>query len=608
LEIIKKYLESYYNRLNALYPTFSTNNKTRGNCGEYGDLGLGLNLGIRSDQTIVNNDSIAIGENAGEGGGFHGPDYIAIGKNAGKRSIGDNSIRIGNCNNELDIGKYSIYIGSSGDQMSNIGDNSFVFGTINTSNTPSNIVSFGYDTLPNRDISPGVYFFNVIQPDTYDPSQHSILLYDNNTKNVSQISQIGYYLGLCPYFSIESGFFKSDARFPEYEEFSSSFIGIPIFSNNKYIFIGYNNAYIYNLDKYIISIGSFEKNNKMVYNDNNVIMIGQYLTPTDSEGIDITTNPNTKGGNSISMGLMSGNYYQKSESIAIGTNSGKYYQNEKSIAIGYDAGNRNQGTASIAIGKMAGKIDQGSNSIAIGSNSGTELQGHNSISIGTDCGAYLQGESSIAIGTGSANENQKSNSIAIGSYTGRYRQDTESIAIGKESAHNGQSMRCIAIGNGCGYTNQGENAIVIGYNSARENQGANSIVIGNNSGKVNQCPKSIIINAHYTQIENTDIEGLFIKPIRKNNTPVYNANILEYNSNTKEITYYNRQQQSIKTKRQQKITNGTINGSLKINGSIIVPNEYNIKNLYLNNPLTANKSNIIRQVKYDPVTKKMYFY
>jgi hypothetical protein len=75
----------------------------------------------------------------------------------------------------------------------------------------------------------------------------------------------------------------------------------------------------------------------------------------------------------------------------------------------------------------------------------------------------------------------------------------------------------IKLGCGSGEINQGSNAIAIGYKAGQSNQSSNSIVI-NASGNTLDCSNS----------------GLYLSPIRN----ITNSNVLSYDINSKEITYY----------------------------------------------------------------------
>ena len=77
--------------------------------------------------------------------------------------------------------------------------------------------------------------------------------------------------------------------------------------------------------------------------------------------------------------------------------------------------------------------------------------------------------------------------------------------------------------------------ISIGYKAGLSNQGVYSIAIGNSAGSSNLYPSSIVINATPNALENTISSGLFIAPMRVDNSIA--GSILHYNSTTKEIIY-----------------------------------------------------------------------
>ena len=113
-------------------------------------------------------------------------------------------------------------------------------------------------------------------------------------------------------------------------------------------------------------------------------------------------------------------------------------------------------------------------------------------------------------------------------------QKTLKPNVGYSYYNNWQNASTIRIGATSGI-NQGKNAIAIGYQAGQSSQGAYSIAIGNNAGTSNMYPSSIIINATANTLQNATLSGLFIDPIRKDNT--ITTRYLLYNSTTKEVVY-----------------------------------------------------------------------
>jgi hypothetical protein len=64
-------------------------------------------------------------------------------------------------------------------------------------------------------------------------------------------------------------------------------------------------------------------------------------------------------------------------------------------------------------------------------------------------------------------------------------------------------------------------------------QGTNAIAIGYQAGYSNQSANSIVLNATGSPLDGVTESALFVDPIRN----VSNANILTYNSTSKEVTY-----------------------------------------------------------------------
>jgi hypothetical protein len=142
------------------------------------------------------------------------------------------------------------------------------------------------------------------------------------------------------------------------------------------------------------------------------------------------------------------------------------------------------------------------------------------------------GENSVAIGAYSGYTDQKSNSIAIGAYSGYQDKRPYTISIGVESGKQTQRIGSISIGSFAGQTNQSNYAISLGYEAGQTTQGSYAIAIGTQAGQIGQPANSIILNASGSAL-NGSAAGLFVDPIRS----VSNANVLTYDTATKEITY-----------------------------------------------------------------------
>lgn len=77
--------------------------------------------------------------------------------------------------------------------------------------------------------------------------------------------------------------------------------------------------------------------------------------------------------------------------------------------------------------------------------------------------------------------------------------------------------------------------IQLGANAGLTSQGANSIAIGANAGVTSQATNSIIINATGATLNQTTANTFTVAPIRNDTSNV--ANVLYYNTSTKEISY-----------------------------------------------------------------------
>ena len=94
------------------------------------------------------------------------------------------------------------------------------------------------------------------------------------------------------------------------------------------------------------------------------------------------------------------------------------------------------------------------------------------------------------------------------------------------------------IGVGAGLYNQGLSAIAMGSLAGQSSQGAYSIAIGNMAGTHAQNPSSIIINAMPIGLENSNVSGFFVNPVRYDTiTSPGSLNQLFYNAASSEIVY-----------------------------------------------------------------------
>jgi photosystem II stability/assembly factor-like uncharacterized protein len=235
----------------------------------------------------------------------------------------------------------------------------------------------------------------------------------------------------------------------------------------------------------------------------------------------------------VAIGSYTGNDNQGTNAVALGSSAGQTSQGTNSIAIGTTAGNNNQANASIAIGPSCGQETQGLQAVAVGPSAGQLSQGSRAVSIGLYSGQDTQGTNAVAIGYDAGRTNQKPDAVAIGVAAGNYNQASNAVAVGGLAGHSNQASNAVAIGNYAGYESQGIQAVAIGSNAGRTNQGSNAIAIGNGAGETNQIANSIILNASNVGLNATTNAGFYVNPVRN----ASNANVVYYNTTTKELTY-----------------------------------------------------------------------
>ena len=284
---------------------------------------------------------------------------------------------------------------------------------------------------------------------------------------------------------------------------------------------------------------------------------------TDAVAFGNSAGTTSQGLNAVAIGVSAGQTSQGVNTVAIGKISGNTSQGQFGVAVGYGSANNTQGEHSIAIGRDTANANQGTYAVAIGYEAGRNTQNTNAIAIGSQTGRNSQGIKAVAIGNLAALDNQGESSVAIGFEAGKTSQSTNSIAIGYNAANLNQHSNAIAIGWEAGKTRQSTNTIAIGYKAGNSQQGSNAIAIGTSAGQTNQASNSIIINASATALDNTTVQGLFVKPIRA--FPA--ASYLKYDNGSGEITY----------SADNNISVGTLSRFLLVGnsvGRIVVTNDY----------------------------------
>ena len=148
-------------------------------------------------------------------------------------------------------------------------------------------------------------------------------------------------------------------------------------------------------------------------------------------------------------------------------------------------------------------------------------------------------DDSVAFGQGAGTTSQGVQAVAIGADAGANTQGAYSVAIGVSAGANTQGSTAVAIGNGAGSTGQGEDSVAIGDGAGYTNQGNNSVAIGTFAGLTNQANNSIIINATGSVLNQTRANTFTVAPVRNDVSTANVAQVMFYNTTSKEVTYGN---------------------------------------------------------------------
>ena len=142
----------------------------------------------------------------------------------------------------------------------------------------------------------------------------------------------------------------------------------------------------------------------------------------------------------------------------------------------------------------------------------------------------------ITLDNGAIIKDNANSSIAFGKQAAEYNQGTQSVAIGNGAGNYDQNHGATAIGTNAGAFNQGLRATAIGSMAGGLNQGEYAVALGNFAGGTNQASHSIVINATGIQLDNDITSSLKIAPIRN---ITGSSGVLQYNDDTKEVSYSN---------------------------------------------------------------------
>ncbi len=142
------------------------------------------------------------------------------------------------------------------------------------------------------------------------------------------------------------------------------------------------------------------------------------------------------------------------------------------------------------------------------------------VGLGSFAGEIRQGNKAVAIGYIAGNEDQGEHGVAVGTNSGGQRQGVYATALGTEAGNFDQGVRATAIGHQAGKVNQGTESVAIGYAAGHQYQGNNTIIINATGVELNG-------------IADQD-SSFYVAPVRGDATT---ANVLYYNTTTKEVTY-----------------------------------------------------------------------
>jgi hypothetical protein len=319
---------------------------------------------------------------------------------------------------------------------------------------------------------------------------------------------------------------------------------------------------------------------------------GQTTQGASAVAVGVNAGQSSQGAQAVALGWLAGSTSQAASAVAIGFSAGTGSQGASAVAVGVSSGGTSQGASSVAVGSSAGGTSQGAQSVAVGFSAGLNYQGISAVAVGTSSALRYQFPNSVAIGNSAGQNTQRFGAIAIGNSAGFTGDSavatnctittttfsasgnvTGNISVGMALTGTGigantyitafgtgtggtgtyiitpsqtlaanttvtlytaQGNSAIAIGNGAGYYGQGANSVAIGTFAGNANQGINSVAIGRLAGNASQPANSIIINASGTAL-NGNAAGFYVDPVR--NDTGNTANVVYYNTSTKELTY-----------------------------------------------------------------------
>jgi hypothetical protein len=165
----------------------------------------------------------------------------------------------------------------------------------------------------------------------------------------------------------------------------------------------------------------------------------------------------------------------------------------------------------------------------------------NGVNILSDIGAYQTfanaNAATQATSINTINNTLTSTNVGIGFNAGATSQGTSAVAIGEGAGSLDQGLYSVAIGNDAGAQYQGNIAVAVGAGAGKTNQGDYAVAIGRNAGYTNQGNNSIIINATTGTLNQTTANTFTVAPVRNDVANV--AQVMFYNTTSKEVTYGN---------------------------------------------------------------------
>jgi hypothetical protein len=183
--------------------------------------------------------------------------------------------------------------------------------------------------------------------------------------------------------------------------------------------------------------------------------------------------------------------------------------------------------------------DTANSSVAFGYEAGLNSQGGQAVAIGIESGYTSQGNNAVAVGSYAGGTTQGTYAVAVGAQAGSATQGAAAVAVGLQAGQNGQGGGAVAIGAGAGLIDQNGSAVAIGNAAGETTQGVYAVAIGTSAGRTSQGNHSIILNATGANLNATTANTFTVAPVRNDVTTANVAQVMFYNTTSKEITYGN---------------------------------------------------------------------